>query len=498
MDVQIKGSDKDGFGIEIVLQEGDKKAPYCVHGPTLLFEKVCIGEEKGRRFYACSACRDRKECAFFQWEDEKVSEARLLAREEENRSKLPKFTHQEYCSRFQKILALSQGRRFCQDCQLLLLPGEWDGHASHNMLQDDDLTEAQLSRPSLILKPLENKKSNAQYLFADRSCHFLLDTFAKRGYRKVLCVGTPRLHELIKQRNQEGKRDPVKSLLLDIDFRYAQFYSSDEFCHYNMFNHHFFGGEAANGVLQAFLGEEDGSKLIMVSDPPFGGLVKPLAHSFSQIAATWKKLQATEASVAEMPMVWIFPYFFEPRILECFPSFTMLDYQVDYDNHPLYKHGKTGRKQSPVRLFTNLTPQDIILPKEEGYRFCKVCVRYVWSENTHCYKCNTCPSKDGRAWKHCSECRKCVKPSWRHCQTCGRCALPDHPCLDSPGLEGCFNCGSLKHKRRVCPLKHRLRTNNKPRSQGARDLPRQGPNHSKLEKKSKARRRAKRSNQSAK
>ena len=30
----------------------------------------------------------------------------------------------------------------------------------------------------------------------------------------------------------------------------------------------------------------------------------------------------------EMPMIWIFPYFFEPRILECFPSFVMLDYQV--------------------------------------------------------------------------------------------------------------------------------------------------------------------------
>ena len=44
-------------------------------------------------------------------------------------------------------------------------------------------------------------------------------------------------------------------------------------------------------------------------------------------------------------------------------------YQVDYDNHPLYKHGKTGRKQSPVRLFTNIAPRDIILPKDEGYRY---------------------------------------------------------------------------------------------------------------------------------
>lgn len=97
-----------------------------------------------------------------------------------------------------------------------------------------------------------------------------------------------------------------------------------------------------------------------------------------------------------MPMVWIFPYFLEPRIQECLPSLTMLDYQVrlrklggllvwplgqhiflfacygflqvDYDNHPLYKHGGAARKGSPVRIFTNLQARDFILPKEEGYR----------------------------------------------------------------------------------------------------------------------------------
>lgn len=47
-------------------------------GPTLLFEKVCKGGEKGRRFYACSACRDRKDCKFFQWDDEKVGSQELL------------------------------------------------------------------------------------------------------------------------------------------------------------------------------------------------------------------------------------------------------------------------------------------------------------------------------------------------------------------------------------------------------------------------------------
>lgn len=439
------------FAVEVILPDGDEAAPCCPHGPTLLFEKVCKGGKKGRRFYACSACRDRKDCKFFQWEDDKVSEARLLAREAENKSKRPLFTQEEYCSRFVKFASLPlHEKKFCQDCQLLLLPEEQAAHSSHRCTA---VTAAQLRRPSVLLRPLDNKKSNAQYLFTDRSAHFLLDTLAALGYRKVLCVGTPRLQELIKLRNLEQKHEPMKSLLLDIDFRYAQFHSQEEFCHYNMFNHHFFDGEASSAVLQTFLTERDGEKVVMVADPPFGGLVKPLACSFSLISKTWRKLNSCDSSSSDMPMLWIFPYFFEPRILECLPSFTMLDYQVDYDNHPLYKHGKTGRKQSPVRLFTNISPKDVVLPKEEGYRFCTICQRFVWSLNKHCAKCNVCPSKDGREWKHCSTCEKCVKPSWRHCGSCGHCALPDHPCGPAQSEEGCFNCGSLKHKRKACPLK---------------------------------------------
>jgi len=94
----------------------------------LLFEKVGKVKE-GRRFYACSACRDRKDCNFFQWEEDKVgplahrptainatqllpdrfddsiliplkvSAVRLLAREAENQSKRPALSQKETCSR---------------------------------------------------------------------------------------------------------------------------------------------------------------------------------------------------------------------------------------------------------------------------------------------------------------------------------------------------------------------------------------------------------------
>ncbi|KAM8900529.1 rRNA N(6)-adenosine-methyltransferase ZCCHC4 isoform 2-T8 [Spinachia spinachia] len=434
----------------------NKKMSRVLLGPTLLFEKVRKGAEKSRRFYACSACRDRKDCNFFQWEDDKVSETRRLAREAENQSKRAIFTTQNY-SRFRKFAAVPPDeKKFCQDCQMLLLPGEREVHSSH---RTEAVSALQLSRPSILLRPLDNKKSNAQYLFTDRSSNFLLDTLAGLGIRKVLCVGTPRLQELIKLRNLEQKHEQMKSLLLDMDYRYSQFYSKNEFCHYNMFNHHFFDGKVSVAVLQAFLTESEGHKVAMVADPPFGGLVTPLANSFSLISQTWRKLQSSDSSNTDIPMMWIFPYFFELRILQCLPSCIMLDYQVDYDNHPLYKHGKTGRKQSPVRVFTNISPRDIVLPKDEGYRFCSVCQRFVISLNKHCPKCNICPSKDGREWKHCFMCQKCVKPSWRHCQHCGRCALPDHLCGDGPGDKGCFNCGSLEHKRKACLLKVTYRIN---------------------------------------
>lgn len=138
-------------------------------------------------------------------------------------------------------------------------------------------------------------------------------------------------------------------------------------------------------------------------------------------------------------------------------------------------------------------------------RLCSVCHRFVWTLNKHCDKCNICPSKvrvhrlkfrslpqttftlgpcvsvqDGREWKHCSACGKCVKPcrwtyggrgqvrgqrmfcelksccslsAWRHCGSCGRCALPDHPCGAAEGRRGCFSCGSPEHKHRACPHK---------------------------------------------
>uniref|UniRef100_A0A8C8VL01 Zinc finger CCHC-type containing 4 n=1 Tax=Pelusios castaneus TaxID=367368 RepID=A0A8C8VL01_9SAUR len=377
-----------------------------------------------------------------------MSETRLAARKEVNRNCQPSLSHRQNVERYKQFVLLPfSKRKFCQECQQLLLPGEWGKHSGHRVLSDLSITH--LQRPSQLLYPLENKKTNAQYLFADRSCQFLLDIIIALGFRRVLCVGTPRLHELIQLKASREQESNIKSLLLDIDFRYSQFYTEEDFCHYNMFNHYFFGGEAAHEICRKFLQQDKGEGVILVTDPPFGGLVEPLAFSLKKLIATWRKAQEEELNNKELPIFWIFPYFFESRILEFFPSFSMVDYQVDYDNHALYKHGKTGRKQSPVRIFTNISPRMIVLPVEEGYRFCAVCQRYVSSGNEHCKICNSCTSKDGRRWNHCFLCKKCVKPSWIHCNTCNCCALQGHACESAE--VGCFICGEAGHKRSTCP-----------------------------------------------
>ena len=72
-----------------------------------------------------------------------------------------------------------------------------------------------------------------------------------------------------------------------------QFYSEGEFCRYNMFNHHFFEGDPAQRVYRQFVGEgagdaEGGNDLLVVIDPPFGGLVEVLAFTLQRITRDWR------------------------------------------------------------------------------------------------------------------------------------------------------------------------------------------------------------------
>ncbi|CAB4040171.1 Zinc finger CCHC domain-containing 4 [Paramuricea clavata] len=204
----------------------------------------------------------------------------------------------------------------------------------------------------------------------------------------------------------------MDSILLDLDHRYAQFNDEGRFIHYNMFNHHFFEEDLAKPLLQNFFENSKLNSLLVVLDPPFGGLVEVLAASVRKIwkLADCNKDYKDSEGPLELPTFWIFPYFMESHIVEEMPSFNMCELKVNYDNHPLYKkRHSSSAKTSPVRIFTNVPLRDIVLPEDEGYRYCEKCERYVSESNVHCELCNDCTSKDGRIWLHCSLCNKCVK-----------------------------------------------------------------------------------------
>ncbi|XP_032542939.1 rRNA N6-adenosine-methyltransferase ZCCHC4-like [Chiroxiphia lanceolata] len=148
-------------------------APSCPHGPALLFVKTSQGKEEGRRFYACSACRDRKDCNFFQWEDEKVSETRLAAREEYNRNHQPTFTHRQNVERYKNFILLPLSkRRFCQECQQLLLPTEWEKHSNHQLLCD--ISTAPEKSQSISVSTENKKTMHSIYLQTEVASFYLI------------------------------------------------------------------------------------------------------------------------------------------------------------------------------------------------------------------------------------------------------------------------------------------------------------------------------------
>ncbi|GFO49788.1 Zinc finger cchc domain-containing protein 4 [Plakobranchus ocellatus] len=461
--------------IEIVIPPRDIIHPSCPHGPAILFEQFDQATKTVRQFFACSAFRDKSKCSFHQWVDEKHDKPS----HESNT-----FSHKKHRLRYRKFRALAKTKRYvCCTCGLLLLPSEIHHHNKQGHAIKGSVQLKDLRKPSYLFAPLDDNKTFAQYLFSPKTVEFLLKSVEHLGYSHVLCVGTPRIHEEIQLRRKHGDTF-LSSMLLDLDERYAQLYSPALFAKYNMFNHHFF---EKKGKKQAKKFLATGLKgTVLITDPPFGGMVEALAQSFAKISQTWqdmcKELPLEQESLlvkdVSIPMMWIFPYFMENKVLTHMPSLTMLDYKVDYDNHNLFNnHHK--KKRSPVRIFTNITPADFHLPEEEGYWFCKLCQRYSSEENQHCKDCGTCPSKDGTSYVHCDACLRCVKPSRFHCFKCGFCVLKDHQCgkiLSS----GCYICGEAGHKRRECPQRHTSLTANK--LQKRKKISQPGPNRKKRRK----------------
>ena len=389
----------DSSILRVILENSEEDVnPSCVHGPTILFERIPKSnnfdngdvKRKSIQFYACSAFRDRKKCNFYQMKSEKKNSISKT-------SKLKAFD----------VKFVKNPTAFCKTCQILLQFVE--NHERH------DLIRSQFSTPSKLLSVLDDSKSQAQFHFSCESTLVMVKAVLSQDPSLVLCIGTPSIFEEI-SKNHPNK----KVLLLDIDQRYAMF--TENFCHFNMFNHYFFNENSLSKYKSEIASNHN--SVAVITDPPFGGRPELISNTLKKIKEDFKPNNFTA--------FWIFPYYMEPQIVHN-PSnlkFQMSDYQVTYDQKSQYKQGHQfqGRRKlgSPVRIFTTMSLSFLDLSHLENYRLCQTCSKFVILTNRHCHECGFCTAKNGGFYKHCYECRKCVKRSWSHCKKCRRCTLPNH------------------------------------------------------------------------
>lgn len=142
---------------EVCDLENLKNHPYCAHGPTILFEE----KARVKRFFACSACRNVKECSFHQEERpfkivelkkwKKIYKATVpsykIAKDNLKRLKAKKVNKRIYCHTCSQFILKKTQKSKCLKKEHKLVIG---------------LKNSQLASPAaLILTPLEANRSNA-------------------------------------------------------------------------------------------------------------------------------------------------------------------------------------------------------------------------------------------------------------------------------------------------------------------------------------------------
>ena len=390
--------------------------PACVHGPTILF-----GDKDNKNYFACSAYRDRKSCHFYHPQDENISE-KSASKWAEIKKTWTDQQMEQIRNAWAKKLEISKletsRRAFCQGCHTFFDGSmEKDKHVNH--VHELGLRDNDLDLATKLLQQKNANKKEAQYHFSEETVDVFISNIQKNGFRNVICIGTPRLFEVLRRDSS------IKVVLLDIDTRLANFFKpGHEWLWYNMFNHHFFN-EKHEKRFENFV-KLATENLLVITDPPFGGRTELLAETWKKISQNWKNIHEKSE---DPTLMWIFPYFMETKIQQELSDLKMSDFQVEYSNHVDFSGQSTGRKQgSPVRVFTNLKLMKFDLSKSSSYKYCDKCQIWVANSNKHCDFCNSCTAKNGGSYKHCRKCKRCVKISWNHCKKCKRCALPKHPC----------------------------------------------------------------------
>lgn len=306
----------------------------------------------------------------------------------------------------------------------------------HTKISQDDLRDP----TRLLLQPTGNDKAEAQYFFDEKTLQVLGNIIRNNKIKKIVCVGAPRVHFYCKNLLN------IPSFLLDLDDRFFNFCDETEFASFNMCNGHFLEGDTKMSMFLDFL--KGNNPPLLFLDPPFACRTEPIVHTLNILVRLYRETNTGTHSI--LPIIWVFPYYFEHYLKAAMPEIEMCDFKVDYTNHKLFSSQDGSRKYgSPIRLFTNIPLENIKLG--DGYQFCRLCRRFVGLESVHCTICRTCPSKNGQTYRHCKECGICVKPNYVHCRNCRRCTqAKDHNCREYIKTVRCWICKEIGHNEWNC------------------------------------------------
>lgn len=385
-----------------IFSASNLKPPCCSHGPTILLRDL---HNPSHYYYSCSASRDLQFCSY------KLSAIKWRKKSIDSQSH-PCQSNQTEC------LALKyKNFGFCEECsKLLVLTDSVDTvpsdhlYSHHRQCENviKSIDRETLKRPSHLLKPIIKNKSLAQYHFSEETINFLFEyVIEKFKFNQFICIGCPTLFEEI-----NIKYPGNVSLLMDIDHRFRQFYSIEQFLQFNMFNGYFFETFGEKILSNKF---KIGEKILILIDPPFGGLIECLANSLQQITRNY-------LNDHQIHWALFFPYFNEHWITRTFveQKFKPADFMVTYRNHTKFASHK--KHQSPIRIFTDLNLLNFVGIDPANYKWCSECSRTTFANNRHCFECDDCPGRDAtKGLRHCTRCDRCVKSTWNHCEKCSTC-----------------------------------------------------------------------------
>ncbi|XP_065318441.1 rRNA N6-adenosine-methyltransferase ZCCHC4-like isoform X1 [Gordionus sp. m RMFG-2023] len=396
--------------VEATFDQNDEL--YCSHGPTLKFLRKSDGEEK--YFYSCSAYRSRKECAFFKWSTDKISnqyKGRWL--DDYRTFKKLGIPHNKRFKLYQNMLKNgSKAYKICNTCNIII-GHDQNIHIKHVTKPTCTINETKINDNKSIstLIPIQQDKKEAQYHFSQETIKFIEHIINK----------------------------------IDIDPRLTYFWNANHFAHYNFCNNHFFNPKGRvyyENFLMNNCNIKNDDPLLIIMDPPFGVLIEVLANSLDFIIKNAKKVILTNNYTSmgnDMHILLANPYYMKNYISKYMKNLEMLEFKVTYDNHK--KNGMNDILKSPIRLFTSIPLSEISLTPDLllNYKICDKCNKMVCRATWHCQICRTCPINisSTKQYKHCHapSCDTCVKPSFVHCAACDKCHPPVSTCCPLKNID---------------------------------------------------------------